>query len=57
MNNIICGVALLAIGFFSGGSVFTGNPELYDWFFDILGVGLILYGLYTILGNKDTQKE
>jgi hypothetical protein len=34
VGDIIAGVVLIGIGLAFGGSVFTGNPGLLDYFFD-----------------------
>ena len=53
MNNIISGVIVIGIGVANGGSIFTGNPSGVDYFFDILGICLILYGVF----QKATGRE
>ncbi len=49
IGDIIAGVALIAIGFTFGGSVFLGNPGLLDYFFDGLGIFWIGLGIYKML--------
>ena len=55
MKNLIWGVLIIAIGLFNGGSIFTGNPSMFDYIFDILGIILILSGVYQMFtgGGKD----
>jgi hypothetical protein len=45
-GNIIGGVVLLVIGLSGlfGGSIFTGDADIIDAGFDILGIGLIIWG-------------
>ena len=46
VGDIIAGVVLIGIGLLFGGSVFTGNPGILDYFFDGLGVFWIGKGIY-----------
>ena len=46
VGDIIAGVVLIGIGLAFGGSVFTGNPGLLDYFFDGLGLFWIGKGIY-----------
>ena len=45
-SNIICGGILIVMGLsgFIGGSIFTGNADTLDTLFDILGIGMIVWG-------------
>lgn len=45
VKDIISGVVLIGIGLLFGGSVFTGNPGLLDYFFDGLGLFWIGKGI------------
>ena len=49
VGDIIAGVVLIGIGLVFGGSVFTGNPGLLDYFFDGLGVFWIGKGIYRLV--------
>jgi hypothetical protein len=49
VGDIIAGVVLIGIGLAFGGSVFTGDPGLLDYFFDGLGVFWIGKGLYRLV--------
>ena len=51
MGNLIAGVALIGIGFAYGGSIFTGDPTLLDWVFDLLGLFLIGKGIFQMVGG------
>jgi hypothetical protein len=44
--NIIAGVGLLVMGLSGlfGGSIFLGNADPVDIAFDVIGIGLIVYG-------------
>ncbi len=46
MSNIISGIVIILIGISNGGSIFTGDPSGIDYLFDILGIGLIAYGIH-----------
>ena len=45
-GNIVGGVVLLAMGLSGlfGGSIFTGDADIIDAVFDILGIGMIIWG-------------
>ena len=47
IGNIIAGVVLLVMGLSGlfGGSIFLGNADAFDVAFDILGIGLIVWGV------------
>ena len=49
VGDIIAGVVLIGIGLAFGGSVFTGNPGLLDYFFDGLGLFWIGKGIYRLV--------
>ncbi|MGD9183337.1 MAG: hypothetical protein PVF26_09220 [Desulfobacterales bacterium] len=49
VGDIIAGVVLIGIGLVFGGSVFTGNPDLLDYFFDGLGLFWIGKGIYRLV--------
>lgn len=49
VGDIIAGVVLIGIGLAFGGSVFTGNPGVLDYFFDGLGVFWIGKGIYHLV--------
>ena len=49
VGDIIAGVVLIGIGLLFGGSVFTGNPGILDYFFDGLGVFWIGKGIYHLV--------
>lgn len=51
VGDIIAGVVLIGIGLAFGGSVFTGNPGLLDYFFDGLGIFWIGKGIYHLVHN------
>lgn len=51
VGDIIAGVVLIGIGLVFGGSVFTGNPGLLDYFFDGLGLFWIGKGIYSLVHN------
>ena len=46
-GNIVGGVILLAMGLSGlfGGSIFTGDADIIDAAFDLLGIGLIIWGV------------
>ena len=48
IKNILGGTVLIAIGFAFGGSVFLGNPEPIDYFFDGLGTLWVLKGVWDL---------
>jgi len=52
VGDIIAGVVLIGIGLAFGGSVFTGNPGLLDYFFDGLGVFWIGKGIYRLVRSS-----
>ena len=47
--DIVAGGVLIAIGISYGGSVFTGDPTLFDWAFDLLGSFWVLKGVYQLV--------
>jgi len=46
VRDLIGGAVLIGIGLAMGGSVFTGDPSVLDWFFDVLGTFWVVKGLY-----------
>jgi hypothetical protein len=46
LRDIVAGAVILAIGLFMGGSVFTGDADLLDWIFDLLGIFWLGRGIY-----------
>ena len=55
IGDIIGGVVLIGIGLTFGGSVFTGNPVLTDWFFDGLGVLWIGRGAFRLMSSASSS--
>jgi hypothetical protein len=51
VGDIIAGVVLIGIGLAFGGSIFTGNPGLLDYFFDGLGLFWIGKGIFCLIRN------
>ncbi|MHC4548589.1 MAG: hypothetical protein ACYTEZ_07410 [Planctomycetota bacterium] len=49
IRDVIGGLVLIGIGFAYGGSVFTGNADVIDWAFDILGSFWVLKGIYLLI--------
>jgi hypothetical protein len=49
IGDIIAGVVLIAIGLFWGGSIFLGNADALDYFFDFLGIFWIGKGIYKMI--------
>lgn len=49
VGDIIGGGVLICIGLAMGGSVFTGDATIIDWFFDILGAFWICRGVYRLI--------
>ena len=49
VGDIIAGVVLIGIGLAFGGSIFTGNPGLLDYFFDGLGLFWIGKGIFSLV--------
>ena len=49
VGDIIAGVVLIGIGLAFGGSVFTGDPGLLDYFFDGLGLFWVAKGIYRLV--------
>jgi len=52
IGDILGGAILIGIGLTMGGSVFTGNPTLFDWLFDGLGVFWIGRGVLEMVGSR-----
>lgn len=48
IGNIVSGVVLIGVGLLMGGSIFTGNPSLFDLIFDLLGLFFIGRGIYLL---------
>jgi hypothetical protein len=55
VGNIISGVIVIGIGIANGGSVFTGDPSGIDYAFDLLGIGLILYGIFQMATGRGSK--
>ena len=55
MKNIIAGVALIAIGFAIGESIFLGNFGVVSLFFDGLGLFWIGRGIYQLWRQRQPQ--
>ena len=49
VGDIIAGIVLIGIGLAFGGSIFTGNPGVLDYFFDGLGLFWIGKGIYSLI--------
>lgn len=52
IGDIIAGVILIGIGLSFGGSIFTGNPSLIDWIFDLLGIFWVGRGVVKMVGGR-----
>ena len=52
IGDIIGGAVLIGIGLTFGGSVFTGNPGMLDWFFDGLGMFWVGRGVVRLIGGS-----
>jgi len=52
MRNITTGCLIILYGLLNGGSVFLGHPTVVDWCFDIVGVGLVLLGLWKVYQER-----
>ena len=52
MKNILWGVAIIAIGFLMGGSVFMGDFSLLNIIFDGLGVFFVIRGVVEIARSR-----
>jgi hypothetical protein len=53
-GNIAGGVILLVMGLsgWFGGSIFTGDADLLDTGFDLLGIGLIIWGIIQLVRKE-----
>jgi hypothetical protein len=49
LRDVAGGAVLIGIGLLMGGSVFTGDPTVLDWFFDLLGSFWVLKGVYLLV--------
>jgi hypothetical protein len=49
IGDIIAGVVLIGIGLVWGGSIFLGNADVLDVFFDVLGIFWICKGVYKMI--------
>lgn len=52
LKNMIWGAIIIAIGLFYGGSIFYGNPDTLDYILDIIGIGLIAFGVYQLITKR-----
>lgn len=52
-KNILSGVGVILIGLVLGGSIFTGDADILDWIFDIVGIGLVIYGVFQLVTKSD----
>jgi hypothetical protein len=52
MRNLASGIFILGVGYFNGGSVFSGNPSTTDYVFDGLGVCFVLYGIFQLITGR-----
>jgi len=57
MKSIIAGVVLIGIGFAMGGSVFKGDFDLWNIFFDGLGLFWIVKGIVQIYRNRNQDSS
>ena len=55
MGNIVSGILVIGIGIMNGGSVFTGDPTGIDYFFDGLGICLVLYGVFQMATGRGSK--
>lgn len=53
VRNIISGIVVIGIGIANGGSVFTGNPSGIDYLFDLIGLGLIGFGIFQTVSSRN----
>ena len=49
IGDIVAGVVLIGIGLVWGGSIFLGNADVLDVFFDVLGIFWIAKGIYKMI--------
>ena len=49
IGNIVSGIVIIGIGLFWGGSIFLGNADALDVFFDCLGIFWIVKGFYKMI--------
>jgi hypothetical protein len=57
MKSIIAGLVLIGIGFAMGGSVFKGDFDLWNIFFDGLGLFWIVKGSIQIYRNRNRDSS
>jgi hypothetical protein len=55
VQDIITGIVLIGIGFAFGGSVFLGNFDLFNIFFDGLGTFFIIKGAVSMYKKKQAS--
>ncbi len=56
MKNLIWGALIIGIGLMNGGSIFTGNPGMFDYVFDVLGIVLVVSGIYQMVtGGRNKE--
>ena len=51
-KNILWGLAVIGVGLAYGGSIFLGNPDGIDYVFDILGIGLVGFGVFQLINSR-----
>ena len=52
-KKILSGVGVILIGFVLGGSIFTGDADILDWLFDLVGIGLIIFGVFQLATKSE----
>lgn len=52
MGNLITGAVILTLGFFTGGSVFLGDPGPLDLVFDGMGVLFLARGGLSLMSGQ-----
>ena len=52
-KNILSGVGVILIGFVLGGSIFTDDADILDWIFDLVGIGLIIFGVFQLATKSE----
>lgn len=49
LRDLLIGLMLITVGQITGGSVIYGGADPVDWFFDLLGVGFVLWGALRLI--------
>lgn len=52
VRDVVLGLILIGVGLVTRGTALDGDADRIDWFFDGLGVLLVLWGLFRVVRGR-----